>query len=382
MGRRRGRGEGYVEQLPSGSWRAVVSLGVDRATGKRRRLTTTRRTKPLARAWLHDRLADLGKGGLGDCGLTVAAWCSRWLEQKGQQVQPRSLLGYAADVHKRIVPHLGAVPLVKLRQGAIADWYVGMSKAGESATSCHKAGSTLRRALTDAQRQGLVASNPALLVRRPRMDERNVAVWAVEQVARFREHIRGHQLESLFVLALDTGMRKGELLALDWSQIDAGGESVQVTHSLEQGTKRRKEVKTKQSRRRIGLSDAGREAVRRPQPSVVGPVFADDAGDWLGSHSVNDMFNEAVRAAGVPRIRFHDLRHTHATLALAAGASIRSVSARLGHANPAFTLRCYAHAMPDGDERIAEIWGGILASRAGDAVDTTPDPCLRDKPII
>jgi integrase len=374
---RRGRGEGSIEELPSGKFRVVISLGIDPATGKRRKLQQTFDTKRQALAWRAEKQAERCKGRLTDAGkLTVGEWLAKWLDYKKPRVEPRTWEPYEQHVRIHLTPRIGAVPLAGLRPFHVAELYARMSREGVSAPLQRKIGGTLRTALRDAERQHLVGSNPASASARPKASKPEMQVWAAAEVQAFRLACRGDRLEALFALALDTGMRQGELFGLHWGELDLDAGAVRVLYSLEQtkdGKLRRKEVKTSHSRRRVALSPATVDALRQHRERMgvegrgpTGPVFCDTAGGWLRAGNVQRRhFDPILARAGVTPIRFHDLRHTHATLSLAAGASLRAVSARLGHGSPAFTLATYAHALPEQDQAIAGFWHGLLGATGG-----------------
>lgn len=367
---RRGRGEGYVERLPSGAWRAVLSAG-HTPEGKRLRLTATRPTKQKALAWLRSRQAEQADGGVAASGLmTVAEWLTRWLAGKATEVESGTHEEYGQLVRNHLTPTIGHVRLSRLQPAHVRAMYQSLAKAGVSAAMQRKIGGALRAALGDAVRMRHLARNVALDVPRPKAPRPRMQCWDAAEVRAFVQACSGDRLAALFVVALDTGMRRGELLGLSWSEV-AGG-TVSVLYSLSESKKgclARKDVKTPSSRRRIALSNAAIAALDAHRQRLAikgrnvttGPVFSDADGGWLrASNMLRRHFRPLVARAGVRSIRFHDLRHTHATLALAAGANLRAVSARLGHASAAFTLATYAHALPEQDEQIAAAWNGLL----------------------
>ena len=205
---------------------------------------------------------------------------------------------------------------------------------------------------------GASSSNPAELISPPRYARPEINVWSPEDVRRFLSAIRQERLYPLYLLALTTGMRRGELLALSWDRVDLGARCLYVTRSLIALNYKLElsETKTRKGRRRVALDDhsvaaleerrsLSRSKKKRP-PGGSQLVFATPEGYPLHPHSVSQGFDRLVKRHGLSRIRFHDLRHTSASLALAAGVHPKVVSERLGHASVTITLDTYSHVLP------------------------------------
>jgi len=195
------------------------------------------------------------------------------------------------------------------------------------------------------------------------------------QVGRFLAAAAGHRLAALWLLALDSGMRQGEMLALNWPDIDFETGTVSVTKSVRTekgGEARVKEVKTKASRRRIRLTGRTLDALKARKKERGGRLVFGTPGRgkrrgqerYLRKNAVLATFRRLLAKAGLPLIRFHDLRHTHATLALAATKNVKAVSARLGHADIAVTLNVYAHYLPLHEEEYVAAVERLLEPRA------------------
>lgn len=365
--KRRGRGEGSIEELPSGKWRAVLSHGIDSATGNRRKLQETFETKKDALAWLRDRQSEQGQGRLATAGkMTVAEWMTKWLEIKKGKVSDGSWDIHEQHVRLHLKPYVGSLQLSQLRPMHVADFYAKLNGAGVSAAMQSKVGTTFRMALKDAQRLQLLAGNPAAAVARPIASKPAIVVWNAEQVRRFLSALVGDRLESLFVLALDSGMRQGELFGLHWPEVDFDAGAISVTQAL---SERRhgfqlKAPKTKAGRRRISLTPETLAALNAHRQRMLsegrnvktGPVFVDTDGGFLRQNNVDSRnFSRAIKKAGVPAIRFHDMRHTSATLLLLGGVNIKAVSVRLGHSSITITLDTYSHFMPEMDAQAVQV---------------------------
>jgi integrase len=361
---RRGRGEGYIEQLPSGKWRAVLSLGRDPTTKKRRKLTHTADTKKEALAWLRARQDEQNKGVLATPGkLTLGDWLDTWLAMNKPSVAPRTYEQYEEHVRLHLKPKLGATLLSHLDAEGISRFFAALTL---SSAMMAKVATTLRAALKAAVPKYLI-TNPATQIPKPKSEAPEIVVWTTDEVRRFLRAIRGHRLEALYVLALDSGCRQGELFGLQWP--DLRGNMLSIRRSLEedkQSKLRTKPPKTKASRRSIPLSNATivvlaahREAMKEEGWDVeTGTIFVDTDGGWL--RRSNLRFSQILKRAKLPRIRFHDLRHTSATQLLLNGANIKAVSRRLGHTKIKITLETYAHLLPEMDDKIVAVMEELL----------------------
>lgn len=233
-----------------------------------------------------------------------------------------------------------------------------------SARGRQMAGTLLHKALRDAVRLRLIVNNPASEVEKPRPGKTRMEVYDEAQAKALLDAAASHRLYALFVLALDTGMRQGELFALCWEDIDFDAGSVLIQHSLEEinGKHRIKEPKSGKGRR-IDLSTFTLDVLREHRKAMLAegcyspdaPVFPASEGGWLRKANFQRrVFRPLQKAAGLPEIRFHDLRHTAATLMLLNDVNVKVVSERLGHANIQLTLDTYSHVLPTMQRIAAE----------------------------
>jgi integrase len=366
--KRRGRGEGALYRRADGEWCAAISAGYD-AAGKRRRRVVYGATKKE----VQDKLKDEHQTGFVETGrVTVAGFLCQWLESTVKpSVAPTTHLRYEQTVRLHIVPHLGSLRLRKLAPVHIAGMYDAQRKAGASARHQQMAGLVLQKALKHAVRLRLLAHNPCVDIDKPRPQRREMRVWDRDQANEFLTAAKSDRLYALYVLAITTGMRQGELFGLEWSDIDFDGAVVVVNRTLEEirGMFRTKEPKTAKGRRRIDLPKIALDALHDHRKAMLaegylsGPVFCDRNGGYLRKSNVvrrsfQGTIAKAHKAANekaakvksdavlLPAIRFHDLRHTAATLLLLAGENVKVVSERLGHATIMITLDTYAHVLP------------------------------------
>jgi integrase len=326
-----------------------------------------------------DKLGELqnkaGRGIDADAGsLTLAAWLTRWLEMVRPTVEPNTYNPYERHVRLHITPILGGIRLAKLRRGDVVNFYPALGRNGVSPALQRKVGTTLTIALNKAVDLELIPSNPATKVKKPKVDKPEMQVLDPEQVARFRAAAASDRLEALFVSALDSGARPGELFALLWSDVDFERGFISITRSLEdiEGILRVKDVKTGKGRRRIDLSQTTLAVLAEHRKSMLAdghyapdrPVFCDTAGGYLRiSNLRKNSFKPILARAGLPDIRLYDLRHTCATLLLLADTPAKVVSERLGHSSVTLTLDTYSHVLPTMQRRAADIMGRILGRK-------------------
>lgn len=360
---RRGNGEGMIRPRADGLWEARLTL-----PGGRSKSFYGRRRQDVQRK-LDEAKRDLAQGFAPQDGrLTLGQYLAEWLETcKPPQLRPSTYLGYERYVRKDLTPTLGAIPLMRLTPLLVQRLYADKLAEGLASTTVRHLHACLRKALQDALRQGIVARNVADLVKAPPMRTVAMRVWTPEQVRQVRAAAQGDRLEALWTLALSTGMREGELLGLRWSDVDVEAGELQIQRALARGVARHRELappKTAASRRRIRLTAQAVSALRRhralqaEERLVAGPawasagerdlVFTNTVGNALDpTNLIRAAFKPLLARAGVPVIRFHDLRHTAATLLLKEGIPVKVVSELLGHSDVALTLRVYAHVLPD-----------------------------------
>lgn len=312
----------------------------------------------------------------------LAAWCET-LVTLGRA--PATISSYRWLLNKHVVPHIGGIKLQALQPGHLDPLYARLLAGGLSARTVRYAHTLIRKALADAVRKGLVLRNVADLADPPSARSARapeMGWWTPAQLATFLAAMAADELVALWRLAGMTGMRRGELCGLLWEDVDLDAATVRVRRQLTvvDGELRFAErPKSDHGRRSIDL-DAGTVAVLRRHRSAQAErrlamgsgwrdedlVFCGPAGEPINPESVTKMFDRRARGAGVPDIRLHDLRHTHAAHLIAAGRNPREISKRLGHASVAFTLDRYGHLMPEaGAEAAAAVARLVDGSSAG-----------------
>jgi integrase len=359
--KRRGRGEGSIYEEADGRWTGVVSFGINPATGKRRRRKVHGKTKQEVQAKLRELQ---GKGPGEPCRLTVGQFMTRWLENTAREkIGEGTYERYKRIVDQRIAPHLGGLRLADLTAFHVEDFYADLKRKPVGAASRHQAGMVLSTALKHAVRLRLIPANPAAEVAKPRPEEREMTILTDEQVRVFLTAACRSRYYALFALAIATGMRQGELLALRWPDVDFENNTVTVRRTVLRVKGRHvvKEPKTKASRRTITVPAFAVDALHAHRKKMLArgfadrPVFCSLTGGTMSAQNLRKRtFKPILARAGLPDIRFHDLRHTHASTLLSKGKSIKAVSRRLGHSNVTTTLHTYAHVLPGDDLALAD----------------------------
>jgi len=367
---KRGHNEGSIYQRADGRW--VAAITVANADGSTRRAQRYAKTRKAAHEALRDlqRQIEDGVQALGKTP-TLAAYLDQWLEGSAKpSVKVKTYEGYESIVRIRVVPRIGGLQLSQVTPPVIQKLYADLSASGLSQQSVIHTHRCLRRALKQAVNWGLIARNPCDSVDPPRARREELRVWNRGEAAKFLTETRDHSLYPLFALALTTGMRQGELLGLKWSDVELSENRLRVQRTLQRqrGTGLVFETpKTAKSRRTIMLSSVAVVALREhrqrqlEQRLALGPAWADydlvfpnEIGEPRHPSPVTRSFKSAVTAAGVPDIRFHDLRHTAATLLLTKGQHAKVVSEMLGHATITITLDTYSHYVSVLHEQAAQ----------------------------
>jgi integrase len=377
---------GNITRRGAHSWRLKFEAGEpDLLTGKRQtRYVTVRGTKKDAQRELTRLLAEIENGTAVDPSrVTVAEYLRDWLD-RGEGLSPKTLERYRQLAERQIVPHLGSVPLQKLRPAQIHDWHGTLSKAGGaegrplSTRTVGHAHRVLHRALERAMRLEIVNRNVAHPVPPPKVEDVEVEILTAEQITEVLAKLDGYggrygalPLHPIAAMALGTGMRRGELCGLAWGALDLDAAVVRVERSLEETREglRLKTPKTRAGRRAISLPASAvdilrghrRRLIERRLALGLGRLGAEDLvfsmpdGSPYSPDKLSRDWGHAVRDRKLPAVNFHALRHSHASALIAAGLDIVTISRRLGHGSPAVTLRVYAHIFSAGKDEAAAL---------------------------
>ena len=365
-------------------WLVRIYLGRDE-TGKRIYLNKTiHGPRKAAQAWLNQRLTERDAGiAVKPAQQTLNEYLDRWLETAVKpKVRPKTWMGCRSLLHNHIRPALGARPLAKIKPLEVQQAFQDMIDRGLSARTIEYTRMVLRQAFKQAIQWRLLTFNPCDGVQIPRRQRREMQALSPEQARRFLVVARGTRYGMLFELAITTGLRPSEYLALKWEDIDFERGTLSVVRSLDAmpgGGYRLEETKTRNSRRVVKLLPGvlralleHRQAQQRLREEAgerwneQGFVFTNAEGGPLDGHNLSSRhLRRILKEAGLPQIRLYDLRHTAATLALSAGVPVKVVSEMLGHSSVALTLDVYSHVLPHMQEDAARRMAALLEDSGG-----------------
>jgi integrase len=358
------------------TYSVVLDLGRGPDGRRVRRWHSGYRTKKDAERARTELLARVDQGSYVEPSrLTVAAFVQQqWLPGLAGQVRPTTLHAYRTNLERYLLPRIGATLLQRLTPAHLNGLYAALLAAGGrdgaplSARTVQSVAMTVRKAIGDAARWGLVHRNVAALASPPRPRHADMRTWTAEELRRFLEHVEGDRLYAAWLLAASTGMRRGELLGLRWVDVDLDLARVAVRQTLVLAGRQVvvSEPKTSRGRRSIALDPRTVAALRTWRAAQAaerlqwggawvdsGLCFTREDGTPLHPEWLSDAFAWRVGRVGLPRIRLHDLRHTHASLGLAAGVPVKVMSERLGHTSSSFTADAYQHVTPALEEQAA-----------------------------
>jgi integrase len=354
LAKRRGNNEGTIYKRGN-RWCAQV-----RVNG--RRLTKYGATQGEVREWLKETIAQVDNG-IAVTPDTLGEFLPSWLETVKSSIRLNTYKTYKAQTTHHLIPELGEIKLRDLRPDHIQRFYTTELETGISRSTLRLCHSVLHRALGDAVKWGLLTRNVCDAVTPPKAKQTEMSVWDADQVTQFLQTTQGHRWEALFYLAVTTGLRQSELMGLFWTDLDWDARKLHVQRQYYRG--RLAELKRASSRRPIALGEVAIQKLRerqeiqaceRESPSweEQGFIFTGQRGNPISRSVLYQTFIRLVEEAGLPRIRFHDLRHTAATLMLKRGIHPKVVQERLGHANIGMTLNIYSHVLPSLQEDVAD----------------------------
>jgi len=365
---------GHIRKRSEGSWTVVVELPRDPETGRRRqKWVTVKGPKKEAERVLAELITQVESGlaAQAPAKMKVGQYLEQWLESiKGTVKESTWQTRYYLT--REWIRLLGDVPLSKLTSLQVQKAIANLPQHWKN-SSKNAAWHVLNSAFNRAVKWGLIAKNPVSGTVRPKEEKRAVRVWTEEEAAKFLAATKGHRWYALFYLALATGMRLGELRGLRWKDIDLEAGIIAISQIIGPGGEPTT-PKTAGSRRKIPIDPETIAVIRLHRKRQLEErmanglvwlsdddyVFSAKKGTPLAEGTVEEAFKEVQRKSGVPPIRFHDLRHTHATFLLRQGVHPKIVAERLGHSKVSITLDTYSHVLPDSQQEAVRAIQRIL----------------------
>ncbi|MFO0976421.1 MAG: tyrosine-type recombinase/integrase [Planctomycetaceae bacterium] len=308
---------------------------------------------------------------------TLGAFLLRWLEEDVKvNLAGKTYQEYELACRLYVIPFIGTEKLSKVNGQMLSSWQAKLAKKEFSDNTRLRSIRVLRNALNRAVKLHLIPFNPCAAVYKPKVDRKKVVPLEPEQCATLFKLCKAHRLGDMMILAATTGLRKGELLALEWSAVNLREGVLMVRGTLEEvkGQFRIKRPKSDHGRRTVVLGNIALDALKRRlekakeegfDPSVVSLVFPNTLGRFERSSNFDRRTWHPIRkAAGIPdSIRFHDLRHTAASLMLAAGVSMKVVQEKLGHSDYLLTANTYSHLLQGAQAEAAAKVDDLLSSK-------------------
>lgn len=375
MGKKRGSGEGTIHQLPSGSWRAQITVDGGR-------LSFTAKTRREVQEWIKKTVGQVDKGLSYDgATTTVDEFFRGWLVSNRPSLRPRTHQQYSQVVRDHILPYIGQTKLLALRPDQVQAMYDGLLASGKSARIVQLSHSILHKALGSALKMGSVTRNVTEATTPARPAKRMVEVLTDEQLDRLLVTVDGHRYKALIYMAVVTGMRAGELLGLRWSDLDWLSGEIRISRQAQEirgtGTVFA-DTKTMAGRRTVIIGAQMLELLReqvklielmrkfaRDQWKENDLMFPSSVGTVIGRSNFHKEWNRILETAGLSPMRFHDLRHMAASIMLVKlRRSPTEVASILGHAKTSTTLDIYGHMLPGMSQKTAkEIEDAVMPVR-------------------
>lgn len=382
---------GHIVKRGKDSYSIVLNLGNDPATGKRKQQwVSVKGTKKEAEKRLAELLHQHDTGMfLRPAKETVGEYLSDWLESWAKfNVRPKSYQGYCQKLRRYVIPCIGSIGITRLEPAHVRDLHRTWLEKGLSPRSVLHFHRILSEALNHAVKLGILARNVCSAVDAPRAPRKEMRTVDYPTLLALLDESRGTVYGPPTNLAANTGLRRSEVLGLQWQDVDLMGCTLSIRrglHQLQGGKLAYAEPKSKAGKRTVALTPtvalalAAHQEKQAQTRAILGaalkdedPVFTYDDGSLVRPDSLTRAFNQVAHKCGVEGLRFHDLRHCHATLMLKAGVHPKVVQERLGHSSIALTLDVYSHVMPGLQEKAAlrfeEGLNDAAESKAAEAV--------------
>lgn len=391
MAKRRGNGEGSITKRKDGRWQGSVLVGYDLETGKPKRKYFYGRTRKEVQEKVNGVTVEVQAGTYREPSkLTAAEWFTIWLNDYMKlSLRPTTWESYRYQVEGHIISALGHLKLAQLQTAHIQRLYndklnsgrLDGKEGGLSPKSVRYIHTVIHSALEQAKKEGMITINPSDAVRLPKLEQKEIKYLDTAEVAIFLAMAKESKHFAAFYLALNTGMRRGELLGLRWKDIDFIVKQLTVNQGLVRISGKGlvfQEPKTKLSNRVISLPPAAVQVLKEHKKqqnenrlmaggaynSDLDLVFANELGEPICPRAFTRVFERLIKKVGLD-VTFHGLRHTFATIALEQGVNVKTIQETLGHHSSAFTMDVYSSVTAKMKREAADKVGDLLASLMG-----------------
>ena len=381
MAKRRANGEGNIRKRSDGRWEGRYTAGRDPETGKTVYKNVLGKTQAKVKAKLKRAIQENTEvDTLKAAQYTVGQWMDIWFENYAKiKVRPSSHQTYRGYIDNHIKPNIGKIQLNKLTTLELQKLYKKLLSRGRvdrieakgqpkglSPKTVRNIHQVISSAMDFAKAQKLIAVNPTDGCALPKLEHREMKTLPVEQLASFLREAKESGVFEMYYIELATGLRRGELLGLKWEDLDLEQGTLRVQRQVSRinGEVVEAPLKTKNSYRTISLGADAVGILNEQRKKCCGSeyVFPSPTGGPISPDSVIQMLHRVLKRAGLPKVRFHDLRHTFATVALQNGVDIKTVSGMLGHYSAGFTLDTYAHVTTAAQREAANTMSSVLSS--------------------
>ena len=384
MPKKRANGEGSLRKRKDGRWEGRYTAGCDPTTGKPIHKNVLAKTQSEAKEKLKQAIAEAEKLDMSRAkSYTLGAWIKLWYEVYAEpRLREKTKDYYLNYIDNHIVPELGNTPLEKLTTIQIQKFYNDLQKSGRIQRYTHiklkdKGLSTrvvrgihtlLNNCLEQAVAERLILTNPAQGCKLPQLEKREMKILPQEKIGMYLAEAEKQGLLAAFYLELTTGLRRGELLALQWTDLDVESKTLSITKQVNRinGELVVSPPKTRNSIRTLALPQQAvdlliAEHKKHPRNPYLFP--SPKTGTMYDPDAFRRTHDKILKAIGAKHIRFHDLRHTFATLSLKSGVDVKTLSGALGHYSAGFTLNTYTHATTQMKQDAADTIGGVISQQ-------------------
>ena len=381
MTKKRANGEGNIRKRKDGRWEGRYTAGHDPETGKAIYKNVLGRTQAETKVKLKAAIEETKNLDVTKAGkYTVGTWMDEWFENYAKvKVRPSSHQTYRGYIDNHIKPNIGKIPLEKLTSLELQKLYKKLLTSGRidrveskrqpkglSPKTVRNIHQIIASAMKLAKEQRLIVADPTEGCALPKLEHREMKTLPVEQLTSFLREAKDSGVFEMYYVELATGLRRGELLGLKWEDIDLEKGDLRVKRQIARinGEVVEAPLKTKNAYRALPLAEDTIQVLKQQRNKTGSSpwVFPSPTGGPISPDSVLHMLHRVLKRAGLPKVRFHDLRHTFATLALQNGVDIKTVSGMLGHFSAGFTLDTYPHVTSAAQKEAAKTMGKVLAN--------------------